>query len=136
MNLISKIKITLTITLFCISKVYSQSSRLDTNNVAQFANEVFLNCMQYTTPEHLDLYKIKLLKVEIIKIDDKQLLGKTINNITSLKLKNKCNTMLKHDDALSFSVQTFNPLKYFFPKSEEPTYYKIDAVNQIIKVYP
>ena len=102
--LIQKAHLSFSMMLFLSFSVSSQTIRLDTVKVAKYAQEVYLNCNQYATSDYLDLYKRQIVRTEIIKVDDIQLTGKTINNINSLKLKNKCNPLLKYDDASNFSV--------------------------------
>ena len=135
--LIEKAHLSFSLMLFLSFSVSSQTiSRLDTAIVAKYAQEVYLNCNQYATSDYLDLYKRQIVRTEIIKVDDIQLTGKTINNINSLKLKNKCNPLLKYDDASNFSVENFNPLKYYFLRTDIPLYYKIYGTSYIIKVNP
>lgn len=118
----------------CCTPAFSQI-KPDESKVAQFAQEVYLNCNEYTTPQHLELYKNHLQAINILKTADVTDIVQ-LQNISNVALKNKCNSELQYDNAQNFSPQNFNPLKYFFPKSDAPLYYKINETDYIIQVNP
>jgi hypothetical protein len=138
MNLFYKLNkkfLTLLFVAYSASNAFSET-KLKENKVTEFANEVFLNCTQYAQSAYFELYKRNLNSITIYKSTEISLDNKQINSIKTLALKNKCNSNLTYDDAANFKPENFNPLKYFFPRSEVPLYYKIDGTDYIIKINP
>ena len=130
-------KIHLMIILFSLISVRVNAQiKLDENKVAQFANEVFLNCNQYNTPQYYESYKNQIKKIEIITTNELSEIGKPAVSIKTISLKNKCNANIMHDNATNFTPENFNPLKYFFPKSESALYFQIDDTQYVIVVKP
>lgn len=125
----------LLITLSISSSAFSQI-KLDENKVAQFAQEVYLNCNQYTTSPYLEIYKKEINRIEIIQLSDIKSQDKILQGILTLSLKNKCNPSLQYDNAQNFVPESFNPLKYFFPNNTSPVYYQIKGIDYVIKVNP
>lgn len=138
MNLFYKVSRQIIILLFFTlssANAFSET-KLSENKVAEFANEVYLNCSQYAQSAYLDLYKKNIRSITIYKSTEISLENKLVNSIKTLALKNKCNTSLTYDDAANFKPESFNPLKYFFPRSEKALYYKIDGTDYIIMINP
>lgn len=109
--------------------------KVDENKVAQFAQEVYQNCAQYTTAQYLDIYKNTIRRITIITSKDVQD-DKKIVKISTLSLRDKCNPALKYDTAANFTPAGFNPLKYFFPQNNSPLFYQIEGTDYIIQVNP
>lgn len=106
--------------------------------IKEMATEVFKDCPQYTTDEYINLYKKRFEKVSIIKLErgaKKQDILIT-KRLSSIGLKNKCNTELKRDSGDSFDPDKFNILKYFFPinKDVKATYILVDNTNYVIRI--
>jgi len=100
----------------------------------QFANEVYQDCPQYAQAEYLNDYVTMIGRVEITTLAeygsaDYQLLS-------SIPLKNKCNTALTYDSAENFNPENFNPLKYFFNfYSQTDQAYLVDNTQYIVLIH-
>lgn len=103
-------------------------------NTISFANEVYRDCMEYTTAEFLSIYSQNISQVEIIKISLKD--GKNLPLLSGISLKNKCNLELKRDET-NFDKDNFNPLKYFFNfYSSEEQFIRVDNTHFVIHILP
>lgn len=130
----SKNVLLILLAFFSSTEAFSQI-KLDENKVNQFAKEVFLSSIEYTTPEHLELYKDQIRRISILKTAEINA-DTQLQSIFSLSLKNKYNPSLQYDNGVNFIPSNFNPLKYFFPNSDAPLYYKINGTDYIIQVNP
>lgn len=127
--------------LFLFSTVFifgQQKLDYSTQLIREMATEVYKNCPQYLTDEHLNIYKQQFDKISIIKIErgskDQNFL--ITNRLSSLQLKNKCNPNLKYDKGDSFDPKKFNALKYFFPieKDAKTTFILVDDTPYVIRI--
>lgn len=130
---------TLFISVTAISSLYAQSQSPYNSSIRakaqEYANEVYKNCTQYTQSTFIQEYATNLSQVEIkTKVKTKD---ETLPLLSSVELKNKCNTMLKRDDALNFDPTNFNALKYFFNfYSKTAQTYRVDGTNYIVIIQP
>jgi hypothetical protein len=115
---------------------YSQESKYSDEQIKPYIEEVFGDKTEKlffsTNKRRLEMIKEFLSRVEILN-QPKVLNEKTLN-ISFLKLNNKYNKRLKHDEI--FNKKLFNPLKYKFnlyPKKIKN--YRIDN-NYIISIKP
>jgi hypothetical protein len=115
---------------------YCQESKYSDEQIKPYIKEVFGDKTEKlfysTNTKRLEMIKEFLSRVEIVN-QPKVLNEKTLN-ISFLKLNNKYNKRLKHDDI--FNKKLFNPLKYKFnlyPKKTKN--YRIDN-NYIISIKP
>lgn len=120
----------------CVSPHVSLAQQLTSaeEKVAQFLNEVYLNCPQYADSIHIArgiefLDRVKTHTVALGQYPECLLLS-------SVPLKNKCNENLQNDVNL-FSTETFNPFKYLFSfYSTQTAYYRVDGTDIIIEILP
>lgn len=109
-------------------------NEIQIEQVKKWASEVFKDCPEYLTDEHLEMYRKEIAKVSVKYHENlNDIYG--VSDLNSVALKNKCNSSLVRDDANSFDPSNFNPLKYFFNfYSEVDSYYHIEGTNYIITV--
>ncbi len=87
-----------------------------------------------TTPAELANYKEQLSRVFIVNTNAS--LVETYTNLSKVGIRNKVNPDLKNDYA-DFSVEKFNPLKYFFNfYSASQMNYRVDNTNYMIIIVP
>lgn len=126
----------LTITcLFLLTNLSYSQVKIDQNKISYFAEYVYANCLDYTTSEHLAMYKENISKVEIISLSEKGESNFSSNLLSSVPLRNKCNHSLVHDSDKNFNAESFNPLKYMFNyHSSKDQYFRVDNTNYVIKI--
>lgn len=136
-----------TLTTFIVSVIfilfgftgYSQTQaefRIDpsTDKVQIWANEVYQDCPEYASAEHVKIYKEQVQKVIITEVADLSNYYDLID-LSTVGLKNKCNFSLQHDTSVDFSPNNFNPLKYFFDfYASGYKSYHISGTNYIITI--
>lgn len=110
--------------------------RIDPNydKLQTLANEVYQDCPEYASQEHLKIYKEQVIKVVIMQVADLSD-QYDLTDLSTVGLKNKCNLSLQHDTSVDFNPNTFNPLKYFFDfyASEDKSYH-VSGTNYIITI--
>lgn len=107
---------------------------IDKNKVAEYALEVYSNCPKYAEEPYHEDYLFQISQVEIFKIDDESALNQ-YKLLSTVDLKNKCNSSLIHDVGENFLPENFNPLKYFFPfYNAKPTIYRVDGTNYVVRI--
>jgi hypothetical protein len=100
-----------------------------------YADEVFAECMQYTSPLHLESYKEYLSRVSIETRAYNS--GETYIPLSTILFKNKCNLLMVRDNAQNFNPQNFNPLKYFFNfETKTEMVYRVDNTAYVIVIHP
>jgi len=99
-----------------------------------WANEVYGDCPEYASAEHLKIYKEQVAKVVITEVADLSYYN-DLTDLANVGLKNKCNLSLQYDTSIDFSPTNFNPLKYFFDfYAVEDKSYHISGTNYIITI--
>lgn len=134
-------KIALLLLTFCLSgDLFSQSNPqyptvlVDLSKTPVYLNEVFQNCPEYTTQEHLDranatLGRVVFHQVPLGEYSECPLLSSAVK-------KNKCNPNLEYS-LNSFDPLNFNTLKYVLKYSDtESNYYRVDGHDYIIEIKP
>lgn len=126
---------------FCLSGIlFSQnypeypSQTVNLSNTQVFLNEVYLNCPEYTSQEHVDRAKETLSRVVFHEVP----LGEypECPLLSSAVKKNKCNSSLIYS-LDNFNPQDFNTLKYILKYSDsESNYYRVDGHPYIIEIKP
>lgn len=117
---------------------FAQSAETEASLTARaqaYADEVFLDCNQYTAPYYVSKFAAKLGRVEI----KTEALSSTESYIplSTVELKNKCNGSLERDTEITFNPENFNPFKYQldFNKTSDITY-RVDNTTYIIVIHP
>lgn len=126
-------KIILAITLLCFT-LSGYSQKLDVNQVKVFAKEVYGESNIYQSDVDIAAYMDLLERVEIQEL----LAIPTYHKALSEDLLiNKYNPNLSLDDASSFNMDTFNPLKYRFNYgADDDVYYQVSGTNYFIIIHP
>ncbi len=123
------------ICLFLLTNLSYSQIKIDQSKVNTFAKYVYSNCLDYTSTEHLEIYKNNISKIEIFKLSEKGETTYSISLLSTIQLKNKCNHALTHDDEKTFNIESFNPLKYMFNyHSSKDQYFRVDNTDYVIKI--
>lgn len=113
---------------------YHLSEHVDQSKLESWAMEVYRDCPEYASSEHLEIYRKQIDKVVIHEVES---LSEHYNltNLHSVGLRNKCNDLLDFDTANNFTMEDFNPIKYFFDfyASEDKSYF-VEGTNYIITI--
>lgn len=118
--------------------LFAQSTETETSLTTRaqaYADEVFLDCNEYAAAHYVAKYAAILGRIEI----KTEAISTTESYIplSTIALKNKCNTSLERDTELTFNPENFNPFKYHlsFYKSADVTY-RVDNTVYIIVIHP
>lgn len=107
---------------------------LTVEKVTEMSNEVFANCMMYSSPEHISLYKRELSHLKIIHLENDAFPNDYLQ-FSDFSLKNKCNPSLTRDTEITASQ--FNPLKYHFGYNpKQITYIRFNDTNTFFVILP
>jgi hypothetical protein len=116
----------------------AQSSAADpslTTKAQNYADEVFLECNQYAQPGYIEMYVQMLSRVEIKTESFSS--SESYIPLSTIGLKNKCNTALERDTELTFNPENFNPFKYHLDfLSKTDVTYRVDNTPYIIVIHP
>lgn len=116
------------------NKTIYDGATISQEKLTDYAHEVFLNCPQYVNNELMPIYKSQIARVQILEHSSS--IDENIQSLGQVIVKNKCNPSLIADDA-NFSIEKFNPLKYFFNySSSEPIEYRIPNTKYTILISP
>lgn len=112
--------------------IESKSFKLDASrkHTIELLKEIYLD---RELAESYILFSMSLVERTEIVLDEE---GGEHNYISNLYLINKINPSLSHDIGNSFSIDSFNPLKYFWKFKEDGSteYYRIDKTPYCVKI--
>jgi len=114
--------------------LYELQNEVDDAKLALWATEVYQDCPQYAGSEYIEIYRKQIDKIVITEVADLEDYY-NLTNLSAVGLKNKCNYDLLLDTSLNFTIENFNPLKYFFDfYAPEDKLYLVDGTNFIITI--
>ncbi len=100
----------------------------------QFASAVYQDCPQYAQQEYLADYVTMIGRVEVITLAEYG--SENYLPLSSVPLKNKCNSALTYDSGANFNPENFNALKYFFNfYSQTDQAYLVDNTSYIVLIH-
>jgi len=132
----NKKKILLLIALIvpALGNVFAQDGNYFKAKTRTYANEVFQNCMMYATDQYIPTYEECMSRVEVKKAD--KAASQAFPALSTVSIKEKCNNSLLNEPK-KFTVEQFNPLKYFFDfYSKKEITYRIDNSDYIVIIHP
>jgi hypothetical protein len=117
-----------------LGNLFAQDGNYFKAKTRTYANEVFQNCMMYATDQYIPTYEEWMGRVEVKQAD--KAASQSFPLLSTVEIKGKCNTSL-YGTTKKFSVEQFNPLKYFFDfYSKKELTYRIDNSNYIVIIHP
>ncbi len=125
--------ITVLFIVFLSSSAFGQSSP-DLTKINEFISEVYAECPQYQNQDHINfgldfLQRTRIHSVAVGEYPECPLLS-------SVGRKDKCNPSMTYDPS-TFTVESFNPLKYHFNyHSTTSSYFRVDGMPFIIEILP
>jgi len=120
-------------TPFFYGALYGQQL-LNPSKANEFVLEVYADCPQYQNQDQINFATDYLQRTRIHSIA----LGEypECPLLSSAGRKDKCNPSMNYDTA-TFTIETFNPLKYLFNYySTASSYYRVDGMPYIIEILP
>lgn len=98
------------------------------------AQEVYKDYTMYMTPQHMEVYREWMSRVEIKEIPVSA--AETYPLLSAIGLKDKYNPALQRDNAQTFNPATFNPFKYFFEfETKTDKIYRVDQTDYVVVVH-
>jgi len=117
-----------------LGNLFAQDGNYFKSRTRTYANEVFQNCMMYATDQYMPTYEEWMSRVEVKQVDKSAL--QSYPALSTLPIKEKCNNFLLTEPK-KFTVEQFNPLKYFFDfYSKKEMTYRIDNSSYIVIIHP
>lgn len=117
-----------------LGNLFAQDGNYFKSKTRTYANEVFQNCMMYATDQYMPTYEEWMSRVEVKQVEKS--VSQSFPALSTLPIKEKCNNFLLTEPK-KFTVEQFNPLKYFFDfYSKKEMTYRIDNSNYIVIIHP
>ncbi len=120
------------VSFFAISGFANAQPNITDQTVKKYAKEVFGTTETYQSKEHLQLYKEKLQRIEIKKLDQLSINNSDLKILSSVRLLNKY-ANISYDNKTNFKPNNFNALKYAFDfNNKKDQYFLVNGTNYII----
>ena len=120
------------VSFFAISGFANAQHIISDQTVKKYAKEVYGTTEIYQSKEHLQLYKEKLKRIDVKKLDQLSISNSDIKILSSVRILNKY-ANISYDTKSNFKPNAFNALKYAFDfNSKKDQYFLVNGTNYII----